>query len=72
MGPATSWCRKRPWPRLVNKLSSQRNISVDYTSIPDANHNFTDKLDDLSESLDDYLSRIILEGPMTAPEVAIG
>ncbi len=58
--------------RLHNKLSSQRNISVDYTSIPDANHNFTDKLDDLSESLDEYLSRIILEGPMSAPEVAVG
>jgi alpha/beta superfamily hydrolase len=57
--------------RLVAKLASQRNITVDYATIPDANHNFTDKLDDLSESIDDYLGRVIVEGGSMRAEVAM-
>ena len=57
--------------RLVNKLASQRNIQVGYSTIRDANHNFTDKLDELTETVDQYLSRVAHDGPMTA-EVALG
>jgi alpha/beta superfamily hydrolase len=52
--------------KLATKLSTQRNITVDYRTIPGANHWFTTKLDDLTVALDDYLEAIPLERPMAA------
>jgi len=48
-------------------LSSQKNITVNYQTIPDANHSFSTKLDDLTIALDDYLGSISLDRLLSAP-----
>jgi len=45
--------------KLVNKLSQQRDITVDYTLIPDANQFFTHKTEDLAAAIDRYLDRAL-------------
>jgi alpha/beta superfamily hydrolase len=50
--------------KLVNKLSQQRDIKIDYRVIPGANHFFTNYLEPLSAHLDDYL------GPAVANRTA--
>jgi alpha/beta superfamily hydrolase len=50
--------------KLVNKLSQQRDIKIDYRVIPGANHFFTNYLEQLSAHLDDYL------GPAVANRTA--
>ena len=52
--------------KLAHKLSTQRNITVDYTLIPEANHTFGDQLDPLTRVLDDYLAELPLDLPMEA------
>ena len=52
--------------KLATKLSTQRNIRVDYKTIPGANHSFGAKLDELTVTLDDYLEGIRLERPLAA------
>jgi alpha/beta superfamily hydrolase len=42
--------------KLVDKLSSQRGIKIDYRLIDEANHFFTDHLDGLTAHVDDYLT----------------
>ncbi len=41
---------------LVDRISSQRNIEVDYRIIFGGDHFFRGKLDDFNENLEDYLS----------------
>ena len=53
--------------KLATKLSSQKNITVNYQTIPDANHSFSTKLDDLTIALDDYLGSISLDRLLSAP-----
>lgn len=43
--------------KLVNKLSSQKNIVVDYMKIKGANHFFGTHIPDLSKQVSDYLTR---------------
>jgi len=43
--------------KLVDKLSSQRGISIDYRVVPGADHFFQDQMDELSGHVDDYLAK---------------
>jgi hypothetical protein len=52
--------------KLATKLSSQRNITVNYNTIPGANHSFATKLDELTVMLDDYLAGVSLERSLAA------
>lgn len=45
--------------KLVQKLSSQRNIKIDYRLIEGANHFFQDKHEELVQHVDDYLDRVM-------------
>lgn len=50
--------------RLVNKLNSQRGISIDYRLVPQADHFFTQDMDTLNEYSREHLANCI--GPATA------
>ena len=52
--------------KLAHKLSTQRNIKVDYALIPEANHTFTNTLDPLTRLIDDYLAELPMEQPLDA------
>jgi hypothetical protein len=41
--------------KLVNKLSQQQDITIDYRQVPGANHFFTNRLDSLTETVDGYV-----------------
>ncbi len=45
--------------KLVNKLSHQRDIEIDYRVIAGASHFFHDHMDDLNEHMDDYLAKVL-------------
>ncbi len=49
--------------KLANKLAAQKNIQVDCTMIPGANHFFTDHMETLAKAVDSYLTRA-----MTPPD----
>jgi hypothetical protein len=51
--------------RLVNKLSSQKDIKIDYRRVEGANHFFTERSEDLGRIVDDYLD-VALAKPMGA------
>ncbi|MDJ0948474.1 MAG: alpha/beta hydrolase [Alphaproteobacteria bacterium] len=44
--------------KLVNKLSSQKDISIDYRPIEGANHFFADHTDELIQHVEDYLAGV--------------
>lgn len=48
--------------KLVQKLSNQRDIRIDYRLIPGANHFFHDRLDELTAELDDYIASVMPGG----------
>ncbi|TAK12152.1 MAG: alpha/beta hydrolase, partial [Rhizorhabdus sp.] len=41
--------------KLVDKLRTQRHITIHHDTIPGANHFFADEMPDLMKSVDDYL-----------------
>ena len=41
--------------KLVDKLRTQRHITIHYDTIPGANHFFKDEMAQLMKSVDDYL-----------------
>jgi alpha/beta superfamily hydrolase len=43
--------------KLVNKLSQQRGITIDYSCIEGADHYFSDHLDELQEICEAYLDK---------------
>ena len=45
--------------KLVQKLSNQRDIRIDYKIIKGANHFFNDHLDQLKNVVDEYLTRAL-------------
>jgi alpha/beta superfamily hydrolase len=47
--------------KLVQKLSHQRGIKIDYRVVPGASHFFNEHLDQLAETVDNYLSTAIPE-----------
>ncbi len=49
--------------RLVNKLSSQKDIKIDYRRVEGANHFFNEKSEELGRIVDDYLD-VALTKPM--------
>ena len=51
---------------LVEKLTSQRNLEIDYRLIPGANHFFHDSLDELNAHLEDYLGKVLEINPAAA------
>jgi hypothetical protein len=54
--------------KLVNKLSQQRDITVDYRVIPDANQFFSHKTEELAATIDAYLDGAL--APKVAAKVA--
>jgi alpha/beta superfamily hydrolase len=44
--------------KLVQKLSNQRDIQIDYKLIKGATHFFQDHLDQVAERVDDYLEAL--------------
>lgn len=53
--------------KLAAKLANQRNITVAYQPIDDANHAFNSKLDEMSGRLDAYLAEIPTERQPVQP-----
>ena len=49
--------------KLVDKLRAQKGITIDYEVMPDTNHFFTGKVDDLKDSLSTYLDKRLSNGP---------
>ena len=45
--------------KLVQKLTNQRDITIEYRPIKGANHFFNEHLEELNERLDDYLDRVL-------------
>jgi uncharacterized protein len=45
--------------KLVDKLSNQRDITIKYKSIPGANHFFTNKLEQMENSVGTYLDEVL-------------
>ncbi len=43
--------------KLVDKLSQQRGITIDYRVIPGANHFFTEQMEELNGHVEDYLAK---------------
>ena len=52
--------------KLVDKLSSQRGIAIDYRVVPGAGHFFQDEMDQLGGHVDDYLVKALAEANKTA------
>jgi alpha/beta superfamily hydrolase len=57
--------------KLAHKLSTQRNIKVDYTLLPEANHTFTNTLDPLTRVIDDYLAELPMDMPILETAAAV-
>ena len=49
--------------KLVDKLRAQKGITIDYEVMPDTNHFFTGKVDDLKDSVSTYLDKRLSKGP---------
>jgi len=47
--------------KLAQKLSAQKNISIDYREIAGADHLFAEQVEELSAAVDDYLSQVLTE-----------
>ena len=45
--------------KLVQKLTNQRDITIEYRPIKGANHFFNEHLEELNDRLDDYLDRAL-------------
>ena len=45
--------------KLVQKLSNQREIKIEYKILKGATHFFTEHLDPLRATVDDYLTRVL-------------
>ena len=53
--------------KLVDKLRTQRHITIDHDLIPGANHFFANELDLLMKSVDDYLDMRLATDPVIKP-----
>ncbi len=52
--------------KLVEKLTLQRNLDIDYRVIPGANHFYQDHMEQLSRHVGDYLSKVLENKPHPA------
>ncbi len=55
---------------LVHKLSNQRAITIDYHVVPGANHFFTDKIDEMTACVDEFLDKALAEQAALAAAAA--
>ncbi|MBV8061276.1 MAG: alpha/beta hydrolase [Alphaproteobacteria bacterium] len=51
--------------KLVNKLNSQRGVTIDYRVVPEANHFFTSHLDILADHVEEYLDLALHQRPVS-------
>ncbi len=58
-GDADEIVPKESVDKLVQKLSHQRDINIDYRLVRGANHFFHDHLDKLNAEIDSYLARVV-------------
>jgi uncharacterized protein len=49
---------------LIEKIERQRGVTVDYRTIPDANHFFENKIDNLMEHVNEYINSIMAPDEM--------
>ncbi|MBM3599333.1 MAG: alpha/beta fold hydrolase [Alphaproteobacteria bacterium] len=56
LGSADELVTQESVQKLVDKLSSQRDISIDYKVVSGANHFFQNKIEDLDKQVDRYLA----------------
>ena len=56
---------------LVDKLSAQRGIAIDYRVLKGADHFFNDQLEDLSQHINDYLDKALAR-PIAKPTPRAG
>ena len=45
---------------LAEKLAHQREITIDYRVVEGADHFFNNKIDEMTEKLEDYLNHVII------------
>ena len=45
--------------KLLDRLSHQRGIKIDFADVPGADHLFTDQIDEMMAAVDDYLDRAL-------------
>ena len=50
--------------KLVDKLRTQRHITINHDTIPGANHFFANELDLMMKSVDDYLDMRLATDPI--------
>lgn len=61
----TRSCRRSAIQKLVDKLRTQKGITIHHDEIPRANHFFEHELDQLMKSLDNYLDmRLAPDSPI--------
>jgi alpha/beta superfamily hydrolase len=58
--------------RLVNKLSHQRDIKIDFRKIAGADHYFADRLETIATHVDGYIGEHARPGRATAAPQARG
>lgn len=54
---------RAPVNKLVNKLSSQKNITIEHQEIATADHTFTGCLDTVARTVGDYMDRALTTAP---------
>lgn len=54
--------------KLVERLTAQRGIAIDYHRVEGANHFFTDRIDELNVAVGSYLDRVL----GLTPQAAVG
>ena len=64
-GEADATVPARDVKLLVDQIPAQRGVNVDLRLIPDANHFFTEHLDDLMDEMGEYLDEAV--GDISAP-----
>jgi alpha/beta superfamily hydrolase len=48
--------------KLVDKLKTQKHITIDYEKVEGANHHFAVEMDDMMGTVERYLDRRLLSG----------
>jgi alpha/beta superfamily hydrolase len=46
---------------MVDKLKAQKGINIEHVVVPNANHFFENRIDELMAVVDGYLNRVLLE-----------
>ncbi len=54
---------------LAEKLAHQREITIDYRAVDGADHFFNDKIDEMTEQVEDYLNEVIIGVNPVQPDI---